>query len=157
MPNMNFGWSGPGSLRDALTGELTKISTPSKHGEPIFAVRLWFQDGRVLSINSEMHDLGDREEVGVLAFSEMLTIPPGDNDFFLPEQNRVVAAVEGLFVSELGFDSVECGIALHFGDGREVVIAAGNFPCSIVIKGMDGLIAEFDPEYPTERYRRRTV
>jgi len=153
MGDITFGWDGPGRLVDVLKGPFTKISTPADYGKPIFALKLWSQDGRVLVIYSEMHDLYDREEVGVLKFSEALSAPSGERELSFDGGMVVVASISKCTAAEAGYGVIDCGVVLHVTGRDDIVITAGNFPCSIAVKGIPGLTEEFDPEYPVDRYR----
>ena len=150
-------WQGPGRLVDALKGPFVKASTPSGHGTSIFALKLWRQDGRAVVVHSAMHDLDDREEVGVLGFSVVEGFPVDEREVGFDDGRLDVASVSRLTVEEPGYGVIACGVVLHPTAGDDVVITAGSFPCSIAVRGIPGLSQEFEPEYPAHRYRREPM
>lgn len=153
MENLSFSWDGSGSLFDCLKGPFTKASTPAKHGEEIFSLKLWLRDGRVLIVHSRMHDLYDREEVGVLAFSETSILPVGEREFTFEGGVALVDSVMKVATSEAGYGIIDCGVVLHLASGQDIAILAGGFPCSLAVKGMPRISEKFHPEYPLDRYR----
>lgn len=71
MNRLSFGWKGHESLPGELARPLTRVSIGfAFHGRPDH-VALWKADETGLLVHSEMHDVADRREVGVLRFSRV--------------------------------------------------------------------------------------
>lgn len=157
MKDIAFGWEGSGRLLEILTGPFSRVSTPSGSEKFLFAIKFWLRTGRSFTVYSEMHDLHEREEVGVLKFVETTGISFDKKELAFDMSGVSVAYVNKLVVYEKGFGSIDCGVSLHLGDGAEIVVVAGSFPCSIAVRGIPGLSNKFDPEYPLGRYKREPL
>ena len=71
MNRLSFGWQEQESLFEELKRPITRISIEfAFHGKPVY-VTLWRPDGTGLLIHSDMHDLAERREVGVLQFGRV--------------------------------------------------------------------------------------
>src|ERR1700686_2295271 len=69
MNTLSFSWGEPTSLAAELAKPLKHVFVEfMPHGEPI-TLTLWRSDDTGLRINSQMHDLAERTEVGVLSFA----------------------------------------------------------------------------------------
>jgi hypothetical protein len=86
-----FEWSESTLLATELARPLKQVSLESEpHGWPMF-VTLWRPDGTGLRVRSEMHDVAERREVGVLCFSHVLA----------PASNATLISVAPTFDREL--------------------------------------------------------
>jgi hypothetical protein len=97
-------------------------------------VTLWRSDGTGLRVRSEMHDVAERREVGVLRFSHVLA--PASNASLMnvaPALNRELT-VSKLIIEEAG-TSAESGVILKGDDGDEMIIVAGVEPYCLAILG----------------------
>jgi hypothetical protein len=153
MDYLSFGWKEQSSLAAELARPIKRVSVEfAFHERPVY-VTLWRADGTGLLVHSDMHDLAERVEVGVLQFSYV----------FAPEpQEAIVEAspvfdgellVSKLIIQESGTES-ESGIILRAVNGEEMVIVAGVNPYSVAIRGVALLGYTFEPEYELERYSR---
>jgi hypothetical protein len=124
------------------------------------AVSLWHQDGSWLEIWSEMVDLADRNEVGILAFEMTDTEPKYDHITVLNNGPRNILSACRLTVEEksiyvgTGSIDVEVGITLDVELARSITILGGAFPCSLAILGWFDIPRVFDPEYQIYEYKK---
>jgi hypothetical protein len=153
MNTLPFEWSEPTSLATELARPLKQVSVESEpHGSPMF-VTLWRSDGTGLRVRSEMHDVAERREVGVLRFSHVLA--PASNASLMevaPTLDRELT-VSKLLIEESG-TSAESGVILTGDDGDEMIIVAGVKPYCLAISGLPSAPSKFEPEYPLDRYAR---
>jgi hypothetical protein len=98
-----------------------------------------------------MHDVGERLELGVLAF-DLVTSPYPDECFIdLSEGFDSHILCSKLIISESG-STAESGVILS-GSGRsQIVVVAGAYPCSLGVDGVIDLPHVFEPEYPLDDY-----
>src|SRR5258708_7393986 len=116
-------------------------------------VTLWRSDETGLRLYTEMHDVAERREVGVLNFELVSTPRPGETitDVGPAFQGEIV--VSKLIIHESG-TSAESGAILKAGNGNEIVIVAGAYPYSLAVRGVLPTLNIFHPEYPIDRYLR---
>jgi hypothetical protein len=114
---------------------------------------LWRADGTGLRMYSEMHDVAEREEVGVLTFNYVSAL----------SEHETIVDVRSTFGHELtAFNLVihesgknwESGVGLRSSSGAEILILAGAAPCLLAIDGLVSMPHVFEPEYPIDRYTR---
>jgi hypothetical protein len=148
-----FEWSESTSLAIELARPLKQVSVESEpHGWPMF-VTLWRSDGTGLRVRSEMHDVAERREVGVLRFSHVLA--PVSNATVIdvaPTFDRELT-VSKLLIEESG-TSAESGVILMGDDGDKMIIVAGVKPYCLAVSGLPSAPSNFEPEYPLDRYVR---
>ncbi len=153
MKILTFEWSASTSLATELARPLKQVSVDSEpHGWPMF-VTLWRSDGTGLRVRSEMHDVAERREVGVLRFSHVLA-PASDASLIevAPTLDHEFT-VSKLVIEESG-TSAESGVILTGDDGDELIIVAGVKPYCLAISGLPSARSKFEPEYPLDRYAR---
>lgn len=151
MDYLSFGWKEQNSLAAELARPLKRISVEfAFHGRPVY-VTLWRTDGTGLLVHSDMHDLADRREVGVLQFSYV----------FAPETQETIIEISPVFDAELLVSKLiiqesgaeaESGIILRAVNREEIVIVAGVNPYSVAICGVPLPECTFEPEYKLEQY-----
>jgi hypothetical protein len=148
-----FEWSESTSLAAELARPLKQISVESEpHGWPMF-VTLWRSDGTGLGVRSEMHDVAERREVGVLCFSHVLARVSNATLIDLePTFDSELTALK-LLIEESG-TSAESGVILRGHDSDEMIIVAGVKPYCLAISGVRSPPSKFEPEYPLDRYAR---
>lgn len=152
MREFPFVWTELKPLNDELGIPIDSISVEFLQRWPQ-RVTLWRSDGTGIRIHSEMVDLAERLEVGVLHFD--CVVSPSANEVFAE-----IAATfgNGLTVSKLVIvesdASLESGIVLAAGSGEEIVVVAHAFPCNLAIRGVPSITEIFEPEYPLNRYTR---
>lgn len=121
-----------------------------------FAVTLWRGSTAGTRIESSMHDLAERIEVGVLSATRVDA--PAEKDVFI----EVPSEFSGhLKLTKLLIDvqsmRLESGLVLTSQGGRELVIVAGAYPYSLAIHGLGDAHHRFEPEYPLDKYLRVAI
>jgi hypothetical protein len=150
-------WRGPGSLASALMAPIKKASVPEMDHGMAFALTLWRVDGAAIELCSKMHDLDEREEVGVLSIKHV-PLPMSDKiQIDLPDQFLSVVGAEKLSLDLQSGVVTESGIVIRMLDDHELIVVSGRFPCSISIRGIPNLQSGFEPEWPLEKYRRLSL
>lgn len=158
MVNLTYEWDGATPLAVEVTKPIRQVSIESfgPLGMP-HLLTLWRTDGSGLKIHSEMRQIAERMEIGVLCFehskspsdSEATTLPVA------PEFDQQVDAFK-LVVHESGV-TAESGILLRAKNGSEIAIVAGAFPLTIAVKGVVQRPHIFEPEYPMEDFERLPI
>ena len=157
MNDFSLEWLGNGSLASAIKLPIKKVSVPEMDHGMIFALTLWHVDGTAIKIYSKMHDLDDREEVGVISI-ESVSLPTSDKIHLeLPDYFLSVVGAEKLNVKEQRGVVADSGVAIQFLGNHELIVVSGRFPCSIAIGGIPNLSAPFEPEWPIEKYSRANL
>jgi hypothetical protein len=156
MENLTYGWEGPNPLAVEITKPITHVSIYfDEHGRPM-DITLWRADGSGLTVFSEMHDIAERMEIGVLRFEQYKSLPGSRVTLpIAPEFGQRVDAFK-LSVNESGVKA-ESGILLRAKGGSEITIVAAAMPCFIAIKGVVEQPHIFEPEYPIENYERLPI
>jgi hypothetical protein len=148
-----FEWSESASLATELARPLKQISVEFEpHGSPMF-VTLWRSDGTGLRVRSEMHDVAERREVGVLCFSHALAPVSNATVIDVAPTFDCKLAVSKLLIEESG-TSAESGVILMGDDGDQLIVVAGVKPYCLAVSGLPSAPSKFEPEYPLERYAR---
>lgn len=151
MRNLNLEWSGRRLLGRELAMPVVKASMRTvAHGRPI-SVTLWRTDGSGLQIQSVMHDIADRLEVGVLAFRSVDSPLPDERMVDLPPAFVGQISVSKLTITESGV-CAESGLTLEASDGSQVVVIAGVNPYTLAVRGVVDQPHVFEPEYPLANY-----
>jgi hypothetical protein len=153
MNYLSFGWNEKTSLKAELARPIHRISVEfAFHRRPAY-VTLWRSDDIGLLIHSDMHDLAERREVGVLQFSYVFRQEAQEIDVDVPTSFRGALSVSKLIIEESEMES-ESGVALKSEKGEEIVIVAGVNPYSIAVAGVTWPAYTFEPEYALEQYFR---
>jgi hypothetical protein len=115
---------------------------------------LWHSDGTGLKIFSQMHDIAERIEIGVLNF-EKVTTHAGD------ATNADVSVafdcdIEAFkLILDEGGTRAECGLALRASNGDQITIVPSAGAYSLAILGVFASTPHiFEPEYQLNRYAR---
>lgn len=153
MTDIAFSWRGV-TAEDMSRMNFTSISIVNMlHVNPAEVI-LWDSFGEGICVRSDMHDIAEREEIGVLEFS-WVENPDCDNcrkSIKLP-----IGPVDKVWVKKLVLEirgtKIECGIVLGVSNKDNLVILPADYPYALAIRG-DYLDFRFVPEYPIERYRR---
>lgn len=151
MTNLQFSWGGSTILTTQLVVPIVRVSVrTAAHGRPI-AITLWRPDASGLHIQSTMHDLANRIEVGVLHFTLVESVGAEELVVGLPS-----SFVNGLKATKLviaeGGSIAESGVLLEATDGRQIAIVAGASPYTLAISGVFDMPHMFEPEYPLNSY-----
>jgi hypothetical protein len=153
MNTLSFVWTGQTSLATELGKPLKEISVEFEpHGWPMFAT-LWRQDGTGLRLFSQMHDVAERREVGVLQFEYVSSPKNNESSVDIAATFNCRITPYKLVVHESGV-SAESGVVLTANDGTEIVIVASSNPYFLAVGGILSVPHIFEPEYPIDRYKR---
>ena len=146
-----------GDQTDAgLAQGISRVSIQADPNGLPFAVTLWHNSTVGTRIESAMHDLAERIEVGVLSATRVDV--PAEKDVFI----EVPSEFSGhLKLTKLLIDvqsrRLESGIVLTSQSGRELVVVAGAYPYSLAIHGLGDAHYRFEPEYPLDNYLRLAI
>jgi hypothetical protein len=153
MNTLSFVWAGPTPLVLELSKPLRQISVEfGPHGWPRFAT-LWRQDGTGLRLYSEMRDVAERREVGLLKFEYVSSPKDSETVVEMPSVFDGPITVFKLVIHESD-TSVESGVVLKASDDSEAVVVAGVFPYFLAMQGVLPAPYDFQPEYPLDQYSR---
>jgi len=156
MNYLRFNWSEPTALSAELIKPLAQISLQlDTHGRPMNAT-LWRTDGTGLRIQSKMHDVAERREVGILKFSYVSF--PSEDETIVDVRSRFghELVVSKLIIQESG-TSAESGIVIKTTAGLEILIVVGAMPYSLAVSGILRGTHIFEPEYPVDRYKNVAI
>jgi len=153
MDNLTYGWDGADPLAVELTKPITHVSIEFEpHGKPMY-ITLWRRDGSGLQVHSELREIAERMEIGVLCFTHVKSPSVGEVVLCIaPEFDEQVDAFK-LVAYESGTEA-ESGIVLRARNGSEITIVAAAFPFMIAINGVGQRPHIYEPEYPLDSYVR---
>jgi hypothetical protein len=112
---------------------------------------LWRADGTGIRIQSKMHDIAERKEVGILGFSYVSF--PSEHEKIIDVRSMFgfELIVSKLIIHESGA-SAESGIVIKSTAGHEILIVVGAMPYSLAVSGVLRGSHIFEPEYPIDHY-----
>jgi len=152
MNTLSFSWGEATSLAAELAKPLKHVFVEfMPHGEPI-TLTLWRSDDTGLKIHSQMHDLTERTEVGVLNFSFNSEPPTEGKAVCVASMFQRHINPSKLVIEESG-TIAESGVVLEAANDQ-IVIVAGAFPFTLAVSGLFAGPNVFRPEYPMEQYAR---
>jgi hypothetical protein len=154
MSSLLFVWAGPTPLAAELSKPIKQISVEFviPNSGPRF-VTLWRPDETGLRLFTEMHDVAERMEVGVLHFEQVCAPRPNEIIADLPSAFQGENAVSKLIIHESG-TSAESGVVIKARSGDEIVTVAGVYPHSLAVRGAMSISHIFEPEYELDDYMR---
>jgi hypothetical protein len=154
MNRLSFVWAESSPLAGELSKPIRRVSEQFENANfgPTTAT-LWRPDGAGLSLYSQMHDVAEKIEVGVLNFERASAPGPNETIVDVAPAFQGEIAVSKLVIFESG-TSAESGVVLRASNGEEIVIVAGAFPCTIAVFGVGPMPHIFEPEYELDRYTR---
>jgi hypothetical protein len=152
MSDLPFIWSEKTSMAAEIAKPLERISFEFYRQEMLQRTTLWRAGGTGLRIQSQMYDLAERLEVGVLCFDLVSAPADGEKIMDLEPAFLQPLRVSKLVLSELG-KNIESGLLIQSNSGREILIVASAFPCNLAVRGVLSPPYIFDPEYPLDRYQ----
>jgi hypothetical protein len=117
------------------------------------SVTLWRSEEEGLRLCTEMHDVAERMEVGVLNFEQVSSHRPDERIVDVASAFQDEIAVSKLIVHESD-TSAESGLILKASNGDEIVIVAGAYPYSLAVLGVPPMPHIFEPEYEIGHYMR---
>jgi hypothetical protein len=143
------------SLKEECNRGLLRVSLErANHGRP-FSICLWPENGSGIRVQSTMHDLGPRLEVGSLVFSKAECDDGTSEAISLPNCFHGELELERLlYVDETSI--VESGLVMMAPTGEELIIVSGAFPYTVEIS-IVGSNQDFQPENPLASYKRELV
>ena len=158
MTYLSYIWSGPGSLALELAKPLTGISIETFY--PAWGpdtVKLWRSDGTGLKLFSQMQDVAERLEVGVLNFELVLERSAAETVLQIPLSFSTGTVASKLVIREADI-TAESGLAIMASDGNEIIVVASAGPCHLAVGGVLSSAPHlFEPEYPLDQYVRVPV
>ncbi len=154
MNSLLFQWAGPTSLAAELSKPIKQVSVKCHipNNGPMFAT-LWRSDGTGLRLCSQMHDVAERREVGVLNFEQVSEPEPDETIADVASAFQGEIAVSKLIIHESG-TSAESGVILKADNGDEIVVVASAAPYFLAVRGVMSMPHIFEPEYQLDRYTR---
>jgi hypothetical protein len=157
MSSLLFAWAGPTPLAAELRKPIKQISVEFviPNSGPRF-VTLWRPDETGLRLFTEMHDVAERREVGVLHFEQVFALGPSEVITDLPSVFQGENVVFKLVIHESG-TSAESGVVIKASNGDEIVTVAGVYPYSLAVRGALSIAHIFEPEYELDDYMRVPV
>lgn len=152
MTQIQFKWQETAPLVHEVRQPLEKVSFEwLPHGR-LMSLTLWRFNGTGLRVRSEMCDLAERTEVGVLSFDLVPAAPVGgENVANLGSTFAEIQSVSKLIIQESG-STVESGLWIQSSGRREILILPSSFPHLLAVRGLLTTPHIFEPEYPLERY-----
>ena len=156
MPYMTFVERSGDQTDEGLAHGISRVSIQSYANGLPFAITLWQNTASGTRVESAMHDLAERIEVGVLSATRVSK--PAENDVFVEVPSELASHLEltRLFV-DVESHRLESGVILTSRNGGELVIVAGAYPYSLAIHGLGEAPHRFEPEYPLGAYQRHRV
>ncbi len=153
MNTLPFVWTGPTSLAAELSKPIKKVSVEFAipNSGPRF-VTLWRSDGSGLRIFTEMYDVAERIEVGVLNFDQVFSPRPNEKIVLVSSAFDREIVVSKLIIQELN-TRAESGAILAAGN-EEIIVVAGVYPYSLAVSGVLSVPHVFEPAYSIEDYTR---
>lgn len=117
-------------------------------------VTLWRTNQTGLTIQSGMHRIAERIEVGVLEFElAHSAVSRGAHFIDLPSSFASHFKVMKLTICEADVEA-ESGLVLVAADGKELIVVAGVYPYSLAVSDLPSIPQAFEPEYPLDRYTK---
>jgi hypothetical protein len=160
-----IGFKAGESLGFLLGGVLDRASLfEDKHGD-CERITLWYSDGHGVAIHSDMRDIADKLEVGVLtleriqeeATSSSIAFPrpgtPRTISFTVP---TTPTQVWKLKITEAG-TTCESGLRIDLADAKELMILPSGRPCYLSIFIDNRLVTASVPEYDVTSYEQELV
>jgi hypothetical protein len=154
MKRFSFKWPESSSLVNELSKPIQQASFLFEH--PAWngptSITLLRSDETALRINSEMCNVEEKIEVGVLIFSRVAWPPTHEQIVDVDSAFNSSNHVSKLVIEESGA-SIESGLIFNAG-GKEIIIVAGAFPLTLAVNGILTPSHVFEPEYSMDRYTR---
>lgn len=155
-PNMTIVERSGDQTDAGLVQGISRVSIKADANGLPFAITLWHGLTGGTRIESEMHDLAERVEVGVLSATRVSSPAETEESLEVPIEFSGHLRLEKMFI-DVQLHRLESGIALISQNGSELVVVAGAYPYSIAIRGLGDAPHRFEPEYPLGTYLRFPV
>ena len=92
MKNFIFGWTGPGLLIEELSKPIQRVSLVLGGQSRPEIMTMWHSDSSGLRICSEMHDVAEYKEMGVLQFT--CVSAPSEGEVYVKSLQRSMATLQ---------------------------------------------------------------
>ncbi len=150
-------------LKQWLEGtNITAYALPEDHSLACaWLLRLIFNDRFLIEFSSACTQVIGWHEVGSLNLKVIRICEPSDDDpirnifSFTEIKEFLIASVEYLIYEDSDVYS-ESGLVLRSSSGEEVIIAAGVPPGSVSVQAPFSKL-DFEPEFPTSDYKRKSM
>jgi hypothetical protein len=146
MDSIPFGWEEIESLGSELAKPITRLSIEETNRRLVY-ITLWRPDTTGLLVHSEMHDVAERREVGILQFGRVYENEPQESVIEVPSAFRQQLSEKKLVIRE-------SGVVFRAHSGEEIIILAGVAIYSVAVQGVTCPGYTFQPEYSLEQYSR---
>lgn len=152
-----FRWAAETPLAAELSRTIESVSIEAGFGSlgRPESITLWRPDGTGFEIRSEMHDVADRMEVGVLSFNLVPASSKEEKLIKLPANFGSTLRPFKMLIKESG-KRAESGLILRDTADKELLIVASEAPCYLYIRGtlpMQPAPESHRPEYPISEYK----
>ncbi|PHV09511.1 hypothetical protein [Chitinimonas sp. BJB300] len=146
------------NLKQLLEGlSITAYALPEGHSlASAWQLRFIFNNQLILEFSSVCTEVVGWQEVGSLNVKVIDDTDQFSNIFSITEiKEFLVTSVEYLVYEDSDAYS-ECGLVLRSSLGEEVIIAAGVSPGSVSVQAPFSTL-DFEPEFPTSDYQRKSM
>lgn len=144
-----------GCLETALSQEFKTLSLALRDGRWAPSVTLWSK-GLGVKIQSQVYDVSDRLEVGVLKFSRVKHPQLEEKKYSLQNLFAKGSKIQKLIIHESGC-TLESGLMIEASNGDNIVIVPNAMPFSVAISSSIVKFDYFEPEYPLKDYRLQVL
>ncbi|MGH7055640.1 MAG: hypothetical protein ACREFK_14845 [Stellaceae bacterium] len=148
----SFKWQENDSLALQLAAGVRRLSVNTDIRDTPIAVTLWQGESTKLRIRSQMNDIAERLEVGVLEFTRIQSWGANDPSIDFSKCFEKNLKIEKLVIAEQDV-MAESGIVLENPYGEQIIIVAGASPYTLAVRA-PSYEKVFQPEYPLDHYRR---
>jgi len=139
-------------LPTVLGQSVRRISIERADHQKCARITLWHEAAEGVQIWSQMHDVAERLEIGVLSFA---SVSAGNVNEIISEFPRPLAPkqVWKLLIEKNG-TVLESGVRFLFADACELVILPADFPFFLSILGNCVPVTNPRPEYDLDEYQQ---
>jgi hypothetical protein len=153
-----FVWGSTAPSPAILKRPFQRLAVRFINARILSSVVLWWPDGTALEIQSDMVDVADRLEVGVLHFSAVRALNKSYSEQVFEVSPRFTEklTVSRLLIKESG-TTAESGIAFESNNGKRVIVVAGSAPFTLAVLGISDTLKQFQPEYELGGYAQKAL
>jgi hypothetical protein len=157
MNDIPFSWQEEGPLVEYLSRRFDRLAVELDLVQRPVAVCLVHNQTPTIEISSNMHVVGERDELGALRFAMSKDQNRYGLKIDVPPAFGTVTAIDKLVLVEEQI-RVESGIVFRNGNGSDIVIVASARPFGLAISvPWPSPLAKFDPECDLEQYTREPM
>jgi hypothetical protein len=153
-----FVWASTGPSPALLRHPFHRLAVRFINARILASVVLWWPDGTAVEIQSDMVDITDTLEIGVLHFSAVRKLNAGHSEQFFDVSPRFTEkfTASRLLIKESGI-TAESGIAFESNNGKRVIVVAGSIPFTLAVLGISDTLKQFQPEYELGGYAQKPL